>query len=236
MFDPALKAPMLIRARDPLSSEVAGCVLMIDGVALEERCRYLSQNNSVAGLCREHSQGLRTKVTSLQDILNLEAVLHPQPHNEETSMPTVHYGKDGTVVAVAPYAHTDHYTPIPLLLSPSCKAETGEDLAGWLQVVLEAWKSHPHGQQTHGPIWAIASDGEASFRRARFLLCMQHTISPVSALGQRLHRLLGLNLSTGHDGICGTCDPKHVIKRKHTFTLQAISHETVLTVRQDLQH
>lgn len=214
MFDPELKAAMLVHSPDPLSREVAGCIMMIDGVALEERCRYCTRDNCVTGLCREHSQGIRTKINVLGDVQELEAALHPQNKDGVTPPATVHYGKDGTVVAVAPYAQTNHYSPVPLLVSSSCKSETGEELAAWLNVVLDAWKSHPHGEQTHGPIWALASDGESSFRRARFLLCMTEQINATSALGQRLAGLVGLNMYTGSGGLCGTCDPKHVIKRE----------------------
>ncbi|KAI0739154.1 hypothetical protein C8Q80DRAFT_1112684 [Daedaleopsis nitida] len=207
LFDPQLKTPMLIRSPDPISDAVAGLVMMIDGIALEERCRYYSEENCVVGLCREHLHGLRIKVNSLQDVHDIEAALHP----------TVHYGKDGTVAALAPYANSEHYAPVPLIVSASCKAETGEGLISWLKVVLDAWKVHPYGAPTHGPVWTLTSDGESSFRRARFLLCMNERVSPTSPLGQRLDTLTGLNLNTGPDGILGTCDPKHVMKRFATL-------------------
>ncbi|TFK89183.1 hypothetical protein K466DRAFT_611332, partial [Polyporus arcularius HHB13444] len=220
LFDPHVKAPMLVRSPDPSSNAVAGVAMLVDGVALDERCRYREDGNCVVGLCREHCSGVRTKITSLEDVKNIEAALHPSEvagSPESTRDPSVHYGKDGTVVAIAPYARTDHYTPVPLLVSASCKTETGEGMVTWLTFVLDAWKNHPFGEQTHGPIWALASDGESSFRRARFLLCMQSRIDPASGLGQRLVSLSGLNLLTGPNGIVGTCDPKHVLKRFATL-------------------
>jgi hypothetical protein len=126
---------------------------------------------------------------------------------------TCHHGKDGTVVAIAPIADSEHYTPIPLVLSPSCKTEKGAELAKWLETVFYTWKEHSNGANIRGPIWTLASDGEASFRAARFALCMSETLNPNSELGKVLYKLSGLNLQTGAQGILGTCDPKHVIKR-----------------------
>ncbi|KAI0753375.1 hypothetical protein C8Q80DRAFT_1096770 [Daedaleopsis nitida] len=211
LFDPQLKTPMLIRSPDPISDAVAGLVMMIDGIALEERCRYYSEENCVVGLCREHSHGLRIKSSNGRSGGTLD------PSRTSGSEPAVHYGKDGTVAALAPYANSEHYAPVPLIVSASCKAESSKGLISWLKVVLDAWKVHPYGAPTHGPVWTLASDGESSFRRARFLLCMNKRVSPTSPLGQRLDTLTGLNLNTGPDGILGTCDPKHVMKRFATL-------------------
>ena len=182
---------------------------MVDGLAIECRCRYLPKKNKLCGICREHGIKIKTEVTDYKVILDAEAALHA-PAGEERC----HYGKDGTVVAVAPYARTDHYTPVPILLSASCKKENGEELAEWLQVLLNTWRDHPMGEHTHGPIWSLASDGESSFRRARFLLCMSSEIDRFSPLGQKLSPLKGMNCLTGPSSVCGTCDPKHILKRK----------------------
>lgn len=123
-----------------------------------------------------------------------------------------HLGKDGTVLAIAPLTDNEHYTPIPLILSPSCKRETGAVLKEWLKLVIEVWYSHPFGEALYGPIRALASDGESSFRLARFELCMTEELDPASDLGQILCKLPGLNCQTGIHTILGTCDYKHVFK------------------------
>ncbi len=192
---------------------VAGLILMIDGVALEERCRYSSERNQIIGLCREHSASVPTLVTGLDVIKQVEAALHGLP---DSPGPKCCYGKDGTVAAIAPYARTDHYTPVPILLSPSCKSETGEELVESVRVVSNTWHIHPYGEQIHGSLWSLGSDGESSFRRARFLLCMSEQLDRDAPLGQLLHSLPGFNCYTGARGLVGTCDPKHVIKRKST--------------------
>ncbi|KAI0374930.1 hypothetical protein BV20DRAFT_986923 [Pilatotrama ljubarskyi] len=225
LCNPQLKPAMLLRSQDLTVPEgaadepgrrptAAGLILMIDGVALEERCRYDTDRNSILGLCREHSQHLRTRVTGLDVVKEIEQALHG---SETSPTTTCCYGKDGTVAAIAPYAKTDYYTPVPVLLSPSCKHETGEELADWIRTFLDVWRTHPCGELVHGPVWALASDGESSFRRARFVLCMTELLERDAPLGRLLRSLRGLNCYTGPRGLCGTCDPKHVIKRFATL-------------------
>ncbi|KAI0368715.1 hypothetical protein BV20DRAFT_1036857 [Pilatotrama ljubarskyi] len=220
LFDPQRKPPMLIRsphapseaeddqARRPLT---AGLLLMLNGVAIEERCRYALERNSIIGLCREHSQNIRTRVTGYDVIQEAEVALHGSSSGD---LPTCHYGKDATVVAIAPYARVEHYSPVPLLVSSSCKTESEDELAGWLRTVVEAWRTHLCGEHVHGPITALGSDGESTFRRARFILCLTELLDKTALLGRLLYSLPGFNCYTGPHGICGTCDPKHVIKRE----------------------
>jgi hypothetical protein len=77
---------------------------------------------------------------------------------EETGDTTkVYFGTDATVVAVAPYACDDHYSPVSIVASPSDKTEKGTDLAKWMQTVLSTCEKHDLGAKTNGPIWALAS-------------------------------------------------------------------------------
>jgi hypothetical protein len=135
---------------------------------------------------------------------------------------TIYDGKDGTVVAIASIAKSKYYAPIPLLISASCKKEKGEKLAEWLGLLLQVYRNHPYGEKVHGPIRAIASDGEASFRSARFILCMTQTLDPQSKLGKVLYQLPGLNCKTGECDVLGTCDFKHVIKCFATLTCSPV--------------
>jgi hypothetical protein len=130
---------------------------------------------------------------------------------------TCHHGKDGIVAAIAPIAESEYYAPAPLLISASCKRETGQQLTEWLKMFIQVYKDHPDGEKTHGPIRTIASDGEASFRTARFLLCTTQDLDPNSELGKILYKLPGLNCQIGADGLLGTCDPKHIFKRFATL-------------------
>ena len=117
-----------------------------------------------------------------------------------------------TVVAMASYARSDHYRPVPLIFSPSDKTEKGESLAIWIQTLIDEYNIHVYGKSMHGPIFSIASDGDSSFRKARQILCMKNEIDPSSELGKIVCPLLGMNTWTSLEGITGTCDPKHVFK------------------------
>ncbi|KAL1688639.1 hypothetical protein GGG16DRAFT_12755, partial [Schizophyllum commune] len=206
VLDPTLTPPP---AR-LLSGEMVGIIVMIDGVALDEVCRYCKKRNALLGLCREHGHRCNPRDTSLANLNAIEQALKP---SDKRTVPLAHWGKDGTVLAIASLTDRDNYTPIPLLLSPSCKAETGKELAKWLKLFLEVWHSHPYGEALWGPVRCVASDGESSFRNARYLLAMGEELSPESDHGKILRKLRGFNCQTGPSLLLGTCDFKHVIKR-----------------------
>ncbi|KIM35830.1 hypothetical protein M413DRAFT_36514, partial [Hebeloma cylindrosporum] len=196
--------------RVPPTVPEVGQVVMIDGAAIEEAIRYDFQENKLLGLCREHSEDIKTEVNTVEDIHNVaDALFGPER--------TCHRGKDATVLGLAPVTATENYHVTPLILSPSCKAETGADLASWVGDFIDHYHDHPDGAMRHGKITTLATDGESSFRKLRFLLCLTETVDINSELGKRLSGLPGLNLSTGYRGILGTCDPKHVVKRFATM-------------------
>lgn len=190
-------------------SDLAGHSLLIDGVALEEKCRYLRSSDSVIGLCREHAGGLDLHVQCAQSILAIEEAVHAEK-------PRAHYSSEATVVAVAPF-QSSNYSAIPLVLSGSCKAETGEGMAKWVADIIHAWNKNPNGAAARGPIWSIATDGESTMRVCRFTLCMLHELPATDSLRPFLQNLSGLNLFTGVNNITMTCDPKHVFKRTSTL-------------------
>ena len=82
------------------------------------------------------------------------------------------FGSDATVVGIAPYGWVDHYSPVPIVASPSDKTEKGAALADWMKTMLDVWKKHDLGEKANGPIWALASDGDSTYRLAKHLICM----------------------------------------------------------------
>ncbi|KAJ7025828.1 hypothetical protein C8F04DRAFT_1046127 [Mycena alexandri] len=208
-LDPDIKPPP-----QPLEGGgLPGNVLMFDGIALETKCRYCPYRNAILGLCREHSHLVNTSVESLESVEDVRCAL--QKDKKESGK--VCFGSDATVVAIAPYARQDHYTPIPLVLSPSDKTEKGAQLAEWMQVVLDTWDTHPQGRVLHGRIDALASDGDSSYRLAKHLICMVKEVDPTSPLGKIVCPLLGLNCYMSKDEQLSTCDPKHIVKRDATL-------------------
>ncbi|KAH6884031.1 hypothetical protein BKA70DRAFT_1074403, partial [Coprinopsis sp. MPI-PUGE-AT-0042] len=198
--------------------------LMIDGIALEEVCRYDSSRNAIVGLCREHSADLKKQFDTLEDVEALSQALHVAK--------TCHHSKDGSVFTIAPITQKDNYFPSPFGLAGSCKGETGKQLAETIQLMIAIYNLHPEGKAKHGPIFTLSTDGESSFRLARFIVCLSETLSPSSELGKVLSQLIGFNLQSGRDGIISTCDPKHIIKRMATLIRSAANiqiSDTVIT-------
>ena len=197
----------------PISS-IAGHSLLIDGVALEEKCRWLRSTNSVIGLCREHAGSLDLHIQNLQSITSIQDALgQDKPH--------AHYASEATVVAISPF-QPSNYSAIPLALSGSCKAETGDEMAAWLRDVICAWRDGHSGAALHGPIWSIATDGESIMKTCLFRLCMSQTLPDSDPIHPLLKNLAGLNLQTGEDNVTMTCDPKHVFKRMSTTEVHAV--------------
>ena len=94
-----------------------GNIVMIDGIALETRYHYCHKHNSILGLYREHSSNVDTKVTSLDSVEKVHVALL-ESQDDATK---VCFASNATVVGIAPYAWHDHYSPIPIVASPSDK-------------------------------------------------------------------------------------------------------------------
>ncbi|KAF9778154.1 hypothetical protein BJ322DRAFT_1147952 [Thelephora terrestris] len=216
---PSISTPTLLEVNENIShffcehqqptTTTCGHSLLVDGVALEEKCRYLRSTDSVVGICREHGSALDPRVRSQEALADIEDTLH-------SDKPRAHYASEATVVAIAPF-RSSSYSAIPVALSGSCKAETGEAMALWLRELIRAWKESEDGEKRHGPIWSIATDGESTMCSSRFQICMSQELAPSSLLYPMLHHLHGLNLFTGPHDITMTCDPKHIFKRFATL-------------------
>ncbi|KAJ7314724.1 hypothetical protein DFH08DRAFT_917781 [Mycena albidolilacea] len=181
-FDPEIKPEI----SHPGSSSLPGNIIMFDGIAIETKCQYCPRRNTILGLCREHASWVNTQVDTMESV---ETVRTRLAETDPKSMTKVCFGSDATVVAIAPYADIEHYTAVPIVLSPSDKTEKSPELAEWLQT-----KEHPQGEALHGPVWALGSDGDGVYCLAKFLLCMVKKIEAESDLGKVLTLLLGLNL------------------------------------------
>ncbi|KAJ3724330.1 hypothetical protein C8R42DRAFT_695062 [Lentinula raphanica] len=146
--------------------------------------------DSLVDLCWEHCNGINLHADSYEAIEAIRVALEKK----------CHLGKDGTVLAIAPVTDREQYNPVPLILSPLCKKETGANLKVWLQLFMMMWQEHPYGEALYRPIYSLAKRS--------------------SVLGQvQVCRLPGLNHQTGSNYILGTCDYKHVFKHKciHQF-------------------
>jgi hypothetical protein len=192
------------------SGRPTGNILMFDGVALETKCAYCPRRNAVLGLCREHSEGVNTTVDTPESVDKIRHRLFT-PDSPESKLC---FGLEGTVLGVAPYARKDQYSTIPVALSPSDKTEKGHEMIEWIVGVIRAWKEHKYGEAVHGPIWALGSDGDSSYRAAKHLYCILwgEEFDPTTEAGRTLRLLEGLNLYMSVDGIVPTANPKHIFK------------------------
>ena len=145
-FDPSVKPPLDC----PSSGYLPGNVMMFDGIALETRCRYCPERDKILGLCHEHSKNINNQVDSVESVDKIHSALASD--NPSTK---VCFGSDATVVAIAQYSDDKYYSPVPVVASPSDKTEKADDLAKWMQTVLDAWKSHEFGEKINGPIWSL---------------------------------------------------------------------------------
>jgi len=135
-------------AQLPPSDPRLGQVIMIDGVALEEVIHFDLGQNCLLGLCCEHSQDIKKMVDIVGDIEHVKYALDDGE---------CYQGKDGTVLAIAPITDTKDYYPVPLVLLPSCKTETGDQLAEWVGSFINAYREHIEGEARHGPIFTLAT-------------------------------------------------------------------------------
>ncbi|KZV91297.1 hypothetical protein EXIGLDRAFT_693781 [Exidia glandulosa HHB12029] len=199
--------PVSLSSRDP--SALPGHVLMFDGIALEPRARYCTLRDKVLGLSRETSGNVDPSASTMDAIDAIRAALQDG---------RVRFGSEATVVAVATYTDTLNYSPVPLVVSPSDKTEKGPALQEWIARIVECWKQHKY-THVRGPIWSLASDGDAAYRFAKHWFCTVRMLSSRDALWTSLSPLRGLNLQTSADGLTtSTCDPKHIIKRTSSST------------------
>ncbi|EKM57125.1 uncharacterized protein PHACADRAFT_51634, partial [Phanerochaete carnosa HHB-10118-sp] len=187
----------------------SGHTLVIDGIAQESKARYDATSNQVLGLCREHSHMLDLRVLSVEAVKAIAAALHGDS-------PCCHYGSEATVAAMAPF-RKDHYTIIPIMVSPTCKAETAEELAEHILMILRTWHESEDGERRHGPCWSVGTDGDAKFRTAKFRALTSKTLERGTPLHAKLVWLRGLNLQVGPYDVTADADPKHIFKRFNTL-------------------
>ncbi|EPQ52325.1 hypothetical protein GLOTRDRAFT_24291, partial [Gloeophyllum trabeum ATCC 11539] len=178
-----------------------GMSIMWDEINEENVACYFPHADCVGGLCREHSQDVNIRLTSLEAA---ESLAHALADG------TVHYGKEASVMAIGSFG-TDLRGAFPVLISPTCKKETPQESAVLLEKVLSAWKNV--GERHFGPIWTFASDGDAGRRAMVHELFSKHVVKPGHVLYKYLGRLPGFNLCVGDDDVTGTFDWKHELKR-----------------------
>jgi hypothetical protein len=153
-LNPTIKPPST-----PVNNLLPGNILGFDGISIQKKCRYCPKRGMILGLCREHSQNMNMHVG--MDSTVIGKLWDALECNNAGSK--VCGGSDATVVVVAPYGKTEHYSPVPLVLSLTDKSEKAGELCKWMKTTIDVWNRHENGANQHGPLWSIASDGDATF-------------------------------------------------------------------------
>ncbi|KIJ68414.1 hypothetical protein HYDPIDRAFT_106611, partial [Hydnomerulius pinastri MD-312] len=179
----------------------SGMLIFWDEVSQEEAACYLPQSDSVGGLCREHSHCVDTRLTTFESAESLARAL---------AEGVVHLGKEASVIAMGSYDKALRGT-LPVLVSPTCKSESPDESGIILKMVIEAWNRE--GATRFGPVWSVASDGDAGRRAMAYKLFLVNEIDSRHKLYKYLGRLPGLNLRVGVGDVTPNVDWKHEIKR-----------------------
>ncbi|KAF9033098.1 hypothetical protein BDZ89DRAFT_1131159 [Hymenopellis radicata] len=200
----------LFRPLENITPTKCGHSLALDEVASNGTLVYLPETDEMAGLCREHVGDLPGGVTMGSDLTNVMAAAQAVKGQK------VHIGKEITCAAICSHSETG-YGAKPIVISSTCKHGTVYNSVRLIMTCLRAWKDAAFGASTWGPIWAIASDGDATRRASMYAICMRRKLSPSSSLYRRLRGCIGLNLWVGEDDITMDFDYKHIFKRLCTL-------------------
>ncbi|KAG2091941.1 hypothetical protein BD769DRAFT_1679203 [Suillus cothurnatus] len=180
-----------------------GVSLLIDETALEESVSYMSDSNSVGGLCWMHSHNIDPTLRTYHSALNLAEALKEGK---------VHLGRELTVIAAHIFGADGTY---PILAAPTCKSEGATEMIFIFKTAIDAWKASG-AEEKVGPLWSFATDGDATQQKGGHQLFLSVPLPFTSPLYGTLSNLPGLNLLTGDCEIMLDFDYKHVFKRFST--------------------
>lgn len=196
-----------------------GWSISLDEINLDERAVFMKEENCVGGLCREHTIFDDLTIVDFDQLQALSYRVHPI----DGSVASAHYGKEATVVGIAPF-RSANYDIKPILISATCKSDTAADSVLLLEAIVDAWMNSPNGAPIRGPVDSIASDGDAIRRLAFYMLYTKQELQPGTDLWNILSELIGLNLFTGAFDITMDFDLKHIVKRRVLLVLDRLTH------------
>ena len=109
----------------------------------------------------------------------------------------------------------------PILISGTCKKETGPEHAKVIQTALTAAKRTQNFQSftTYRTV-SIVSDSESKHGDALVLLTMRETLNSQSPIYSQLHKLQLMNHLVGEDDITADKDFKHVFKCQRNLLMR----------------
>ncbi|KAJ7437703.1 hypothetical protein FB451DRAFT_1193094 [Mycena latifolia] len=133
-----------------------GFSLLIYEIALEQRPRYDADRDAVVGFSRFDAASCEMYNPTEETLgAMVDAICEG----------TLTRATEATVAAIAPF-HPEFYTPVPLLISGTCKHEMDRLQSKWILDIVKTWQESPNGAAFYGPLWSIASDDFASLLRS----------------------------------------------------------------------
>uniref|UniRef100_D8Q4A2 Uncharacterized protein n=1 Tax=Schizophyllum commune (strain H4-8 / FGSC 9210) TaxID=578458 RepID=D8Q4A2_SCHCM len=176
--------------------ERCGLTLAIDETMIEAKVEYVQENDTLGGPCFEHSNRLKS-VRVGDDCETVKAAVAAVRDG------TVHIATEVSVGAISRLARTG-YAARPVFLIPTCKKRSYAQSVELILYTLEAWDRSENGAKKYGPIFNVASDGDAIRRASLFTICMCEEVRVGHPLWEYLHELfpLGLNPRIGKNSAC----------------------------------
>ncbi|KAF8994753.1 hypothetical protein BDZ89DRAFT_1149926 [Hymenopellis radicata] len=206
MYGPKKQKCGAILAEDDTDSQRYGFTACFDELATEGRIDYMADEDKMAGVCLEHVGNL-TGLHVGSDLRAIEGCV------DAAKARKVHVARETTVGAISRHSRKG-YAAKPVFMGPTCKKGNYKNAVHILGTVVEAWKRSPYGEKKNGPLWDLASDGDATRRAAMFITCMTFDIEPNNPLYPHVHDLPGLNLKVGKDNLTMDFDYKHLFKEE----------------------
>ncbi|KAL1739553.1 hypothetical protein HDZ31DRAFT_8467, partial [Schizophyllum fasciatum] len=211
----------LFQPRDTLPRRLVGHRLGTNEFSADGRVSYIPATNQIAGFCQEHVNELDSVKMGIDLYNSMEAA-------RAVKEGRVHIGMEITCAAILLHSRT-HYGALPILLAPMCKRGLLSDSVQLLISGIRSWQLSPNGEKMWGPLWYLASDGDATRRNAMYRICMHMPLDPKSNLYRRLRGCVGLNLWVGARDLTIDFDYKHAFKRlcmllcsKHGLVVQGV--------------
>ncbi|EJD47513.1 hypothetical protein AURDEDRAFT_62190, partial [Auricularia subglabra TFB-10046 SS5] len=185
-------------------------VLMLDEVKINSAPRWCPTTNNILGVCREHSSDLTLQFETMQEANLLCDAL---------AAGTTHLATEATVAALGALSKGSRDNSArPILISPTCKRESGDEHASLIQTVHDACIANE--SRIHGSVMCVASDGESRRGRALDNLYLKRPLSRSAPAFTHLERLKLLNLLVGDGDVTLDKDYKHVMKRLRNLLLR----------------
>ncbi|KAJ7759676.1 hypothetical protein B0H14DRAFT_3096456 [Mycena olivaceomarginata] len=175
-----------------------GVVIMMDKVAIEEHANYFLVQNKVGGLCQKHFGSIPLTLNTYKSALNIVNTLRDGK---------VHFAKEMLVITAK---FPDDPNVHPILIAPTCKQETAEDMAELFKTIMSMGLEV--AEPTCGDINNFVSDGDGLWQKVGYQL--------LHPLHKILSNMWGLNLCTGLRLILIMFDWRHEIKCESTLVRQ----------------